>query len=117
MLPALFDAIQQISGKLFTLVAAANDSPNLLRISLSCKRPSPDTTACILMPGWPLLFHMTLLQKFSKGSFLFHAPMLSGMRHNLPGVQWPVYMFTVAKPCEQLEPITTGTAHHALRGA
>lgn len=39
------------------------------------------------------------------------------MRQTLPGVHWPVYIFTDAKPPEQLEPVTTGPAYHALHGA
>ena len=72
---------------------------------LHCKQLSPDdTSACRLIPGYllkplrSLLTGMRLLKRFSKGAELFTAVDKVIQAHSMPGVHWPIYIFTDIAP-------------------
>ena len=128
--------IQALSGRQFTLDAAANDSGDnalctefhspsnsflskthdsghmwinapfmklldFLKPYNACKAlAGDDLSACILVPGYlllvlkPHLLNMHLLKRFSKGTTMFDAPTRTGQRRPMPGVHWPIYIYT-----------------------
>ena len=152
--PTVFAEIQALSGRTFTLDAAANEdgsnahcteycSPansfldkthtghlwinapftKLLAFTqhyLHCKQLAPgSTSACILVPGYLLkpmrsyLTDMHLLKRHSKGAELFTTPTKSGGRASLPGVHWPVYVYTDI-PAAEIDRTVERTPLHSL---
>lgn len=147
----VFTEIEALSGRAFTLDAAANDggdnalctdycSPSksffdtvhtghiwisvpfckllsFVQHYMHCKLLSPSSTsACILVPGYMLsplqhlLSGMRLLKKYRKGTTLFDSPIETGPRAAMPGVHWPVYVFTDV-PADTVEILDTDPLH------
>ena len=90
---------------------------------LHCKQLAPaQTTACILIPGYllkplrSLLTGMRLLKRYSKGAQLFTAPDKNGQRKAMPGIHWPVYVYTDI-PVNTVDIAVESTTLHGLHNA
>ena len=83
---------------------------------------SSNLTTCILVPGYllpvlkPLLANMHLLKRFSKGTTMFDAPTANGQRRPMPGVHWPIYVYTDSMQSVAV-PAKLGAARHKLHAA
>ena len=75
-------------------------------------------TACNLVPGFllpevgSLSHHMTVIKKYPKGSYLFNSPVKLGPSQPLPGIYWPVDIFTDAITPALSLPLTAGQTSH-----
>ena len=96
---------------------------SFLQHYLKCKQHAPDvTTACILIPSYllkplqSLLGDMQLLKQYHKGSELFTYTDQTGACKSMPGVHWPVYLYTDV-PAEERDISVERTSLHDLHNA